>query len=105
MADPNNLSALDEVAFMTGLEVVPAIATPSEIRDAIEPPSTPPSPVASLLTEVEEELRKIELALGAARRTTPPKKAQAASSPSRRAASLTRERGRRRGARSGRLPR
>ena len=54
MADPNNLSALDEVAFMTGLGVVPAIATPSEIRDAIEqhyktPPSTPPSPVASLL--------------------------------------------------------
>ena len=70
MADPNNLSALDEVAFMTGLEVVPAIATPSEIRDAIEqhyktPSSPPPSPVASLLTEVEDEVRKIELALGA----------------------------------------
>jgi len=36
LADPTNLSALDDVAFMTGLKVVPTIASPSVIRRAIE---------------------------------------------------------------------
>ncbi len=65
MADPNNLSALDEVAFMTGLEVVPGIASLSEIRDAIEQYyESSPSTISDVLTEVEDELGKIELALG-----------------------------------------
>jgi type IV pilus assembly protein PilB len=36
MADPTNLSALDEVSFRTGLRVVPALAAPSAIRRQIE---------------------------------------------------------------------
>ncbi len=36
MADPTNLSALDEAAFSTGLKVVPAIVHSSAIRQAID---------------------------------------------------------------------
>jgi type IV pilus assembly protein PilB len=36
MVDPTNLSALDEVAFRTGLRVAPALASASSIRRAIE---------------------------------------------------------------------
>src|SRR5207244_11667510 len=36
VGDPTNLSALDDVAFMTGLKVVATIASPSIIRQAIE---------------------------------------------------------------------
>lgn len=35
VSDPTNLPALDDVAFMTGLRVVPALASPSAIRQAI----------------------------------------------------------------------
>ncbi|MGH7209567.1 MAG: GspE/PulE family protein [Nitrospiraceae bacterium] len=62
MADPINLSALDEVAFTTGLQVVAAIAPLSEIRKAIGHfYETPPSAAADLLTEAEAEL---DMALG-----------------------------------------
>lgn len=57
MADPINLSALDEVAFTTGLQVVAAIAPLSEIRKAIEQfYAAPPSTAADLLSEAEAEL-------------------------------------------------
>jgi type IV pilus assembly protein PilB len=36
MADPTNVFALDDVAFMTGLTVVPVVAPQSAIRQAIE---------------------------------------------------------------------
>ena len=36
MADPTNLRAMDDVTFATNLRIVPAIASPSEIRHAID---------------------------------------------------------------------
>jgi type IV pilus assembly protein PilB len=36
MADPTNLSALDDVAFMTNLQVTPVVASQGAIRNAIE---------------------------------------------------------------------
>jgi len=57
MADPINLSALDEVAFTTGLQVVAAIAPLSEIRKAIDQfYAAPPLTAADLLSEAEAEL-------------------------------------------------
>ncbi|MBI2159136.1 MAG: type IV-A pilus assembly ATPase PilB [Candidatus Rokubacteria bacterium] len=54
VADPTNLSALDDVAFMTGLKVVPAIASPSAIRDAIASYyEAAPATMADVLSEVE----------------------------------------------------
>jgi len=64
MADPINLSALDEVAFTTGLQVVAAIAPLSEIRKAIEQfYETSPSTMADLLTEVAAEVGELDIAL------------------------------------------
>jgi type IV pilus assembly protein PilB len=36
MADPSNLPAVDDISFRTGLKVIPVIATPTAIRQAIE---------------------------------------------------------------------
>ncbi len=65
VADPTNLSALDDVAFMTGLKVVPAIALPSIIRQAIEHYyEKAPSTIADALSDVEAEAAEIELIEG-----------------------------------------
>ena len=62
VADPTNLSALDDVAFMTGLKVVPTIASPSVIRRAIERYyETPPTAIADVLSEVEAESAELEI--------------------------------------------
>ena len=62
VADPTNLSALDDVAFMTGLKVVPTIASPSIIRRAIERyyENAPPA-IADVLSEVEAEAAELEI--------------------------------------------
>jgi len=65
VADPTNLSALDDVAFMTGLKVVPAIASPSVIRKAIASYyEQAPSTMADVLSEVEAEATDLELIEG-----------------------------------------
>ncbi|MBI4589906.1 MAG: type IV-A pilus assembly ATPase PilB [Candidatus Rokubacteria bacterium] len=62
MADPTNLSALDDMAFMTGLQVVPAIAPLSVIRQAIEHSyETSLSTLADMLTEAEAIAEEINL--------------------------------------------
>jgi type IV pilus assembly protein PilB len=58
VADPTNLSALDDLAFMTSLKVVPAIAPPSIIRQAIEryyESGSASAMMADVLSEVEAE--------------------------------------------------
>jgi type IV pilus assembly protein PilB len=65
VADPTNLSALDDVAFMTGLKVVPVIAPPSIIHQAIERYYEPaPATLADVLTEVEAESADVEVVAG-----------------------------------------
>jgi type IV pilus assembly protein PilB len=65
VADPTNLSALDDVAFMTGLKVVPAIAPPSVIRRAIERYyEASPLTMADVLSEVEAEAADVEVVEG-----------------------------------------
>ena len=62
VADPTNLSALDDVAFMTGLKVVPAIASPSVIRAALGAYyEAAPATMADVLSEMEAEATDIEL--------------------------------------------
>ena len=65
VADPTNLSALDDVAFMTGLKVVPAIAAPSVIRHALGSYyEAAPTPMADVLSEMEAEATDVELIEG-----------------------------------------
>jgi type IV pilus assembly protein PilB len=67
IGDPTNLSALDDVAFMTSLKVVATIAPPSTIRRAIERyyghASASPT-IADVLSEVEAEAAEIEFIEG-----------------------------------------
>ncbi len=65
VGDPTNLSALDDVAFMTGLKVVPTIAPPSIIRQAIERYYERGGlTVADALSEVEAEAAEVEIVKG-----------------------------------------
>jgi type IV pilus assembly protein PilB len=65
VADPTNLSALDDVAFLTGLKVVPTIASPSIIRQAIERHyEATPATMADVLSEVEAEVAEVEILEG-----------------------------------------
>ncbi len=62
VADPTNLSALDDVAFMTGLKVVPAIAPQSAIRQALDHYyGAQPLTMADVLSEVEAEAAEVEV--------------------------------------------
>ncbi len=65
MADPTNVFALDDVAFMTNLQVLPVVASQGAIRQAIERIY---EPQASALTEVisamEGETPDVELVEG-----------------------------------------
>ncbi|HEV8308670.1 MAG TPA: ATPase, T2SS/T4P/T4SS family, partial [Methylomirabilota bacterium] len=60
MADPTNLPALDDVVFVTGLRVIPAVAPPSAIRRAIEQGYGP----SETLSEVDAEAAEIEVVEG-----------------------------------------
>ena len=56
MVDPTNLSAVDDVAFRTGMRVFPVIARPSVIRQALEQFYEPQkSTLATALSEAEAE--------------------------------------------------
>lgn len=61
MIDPANLSALDEVAFRTGLKVVPAIAMPSAIQKVIQQHyGAPQGTLADVVGLVEAEADKLD---------------------------------------------
>ena len=62
MSDPTNLAAIDDVAFLTGLHIVPGIVAPSVIRRAIERCyQTPAANLDALLSEAEDELPELEI--------------------------------------------
>jgi type IV pilus assembly protein PilB len=62
MADPTNLAAIDDVGFLTGLRIVPGIASPSAVRRAIEHAyQVPEAQLDDAVSEAEGELPEIEI--------------------------------------------
>jgi len=62
MADPTNVVAMDEIAAMTRLEVLPVITIGGAIRGAIEQYyAAAPAPIANLLTEMALDASAVEL--------------------------------------------
>jgi type IV pilus assembly protein PilB len=65
VADPTDLSGLDDVAFTTGLSVVPVLAPLSALRARIhELYDAPTSLVADLLSELEDASGEVEVVTG-----------------------------------------
>jgi type IV pilus assembly protein PilB len=61
-ADPTDLAALDAVAFITGLNVVPVLASIDEIHQALEQAHETASSAVELLSEAQLEVGDIEIA-------------------------------------------
>jgi type IV pilus assembly protein PilB len=62
MADPTNVFALDDVAFMTNLQVLPVVASQNAIRKAIERNyDTQSSAMSEVITEMEGEIGDVEV--------------------------------------------
>ena len=65
MADPTNVFALDDVAFMTNLQVLPVVASQGAIRQAIERLYEPQaSAFSDVITAMEGEAPDVELVDG-----------------------------------------
>ena len=65
MADPTNVFALDDVAFMTNLQVLPVVASQGAIRQAIERLYEPQaSAFTDVITAMEGEVPDVELVEG-----------------------------------------
>ena len=65
MADPTNVFALDDVAFMTNLQVLPVVASQGAIRQAIERLYEPQaSAFSEVITALEGETPDVELVEG-----------------------------------------
>jgi type IV pilus assembly protein PilB len=61
IADPTDLSALDDIAFRTGLSVTAVVAPLSELRRKIEQLYTPdPTVAADLLSQLHDEASQVE---------------------------------------------
>ena len=66
MADPTNVLALDDVAFMTNLQIQPVVASEVAIRQAIDRLyNTPGESVADMMSELEEAEGDVEVLEGA----------------------------------------
>jgi type IV pilus assembly protein PilB len=62
IADPTNLAALDEIAFLTNLQVAPVVASQSAIRSAIERNyEEKAAAITDLLTEIANEVSHLEV--------------------------------------------
>jgi type IV pilus assembly protein PilB len=62
MADPTNVFALDDVAFMTNLQVLPVVASQNAIRKAIERNyDIQSSAMTEVITEMEVEIGDVEV--------------------------------------------
>jgi type IV pilus assembly protein PilB len=63
MADPTNIFALDDVAFMTNLQILPVVAPQAAIRKAIEHhyDAQPASSMSDMLTEITTETASVEV--------------------------------------------
>ena len=66
MADPTNVLALDDVAFMTNLQIQPVVASEVAIRQAIDRCyNSPRDSVADMMSELEEAESDVEVLEGA----------------------------------------
>jgi type IV pilus assembly protein PilB len=62
VADPTNLAALDEIAFLTNLQVTPVVASQAAIRGAIERNyEEKAAAITDLLTEIANEVSHLEV--------------------------------------------
>ncbi len=62
MADPTNVFAIDDVAFMTNLQVLPVVASQGAIRKAIERSyDTQASALSEMITAMEEKTGDVEV--------------------------------------------
>jgi type IV pilus assembly protein PilB len=62
MADPTNVFAIDDVAFMTNLQVLPVVASQGAIRKAIERTyDAQASAISEVITELEGEVGDVEV--------------------------------------------
>ena len=62
MADPTNVFALDDVAFMTNLQVLPVVGSQGAIRKALERSySTQMSAISEVISELEGEVGDVEV--------------------------------------------
>ena len=60
MANPDNIFAIDELKFFTGLEIVPRVAPDAEIRDSIDKHYDRAETLASVMEEMDEDIDVIE---------------------------------------------
>ena len=61
MADPTNVFALDDVAFMTNLQVTPVVASQAAIRKAIERNYDEQSAVNDVLAQLSNDVASVEV--------------------------------------------
>src|SRR5204862_4439527 len=61
MADPTNVFALDDIAFMTNLQVTPVVASQAAIRKAIDRNYAQSDEVVDALTALSNEIGNIEV--------------------------------------------
>jgi type IV pilus assembly protein PilB len=61
MADPTNVFALDDVAFMTNLQVTPVVASQAAIRKAIERNYEAQTAVTDVMTQLSAEVGNVEV--------------------------------------------
>ena len=64
MADPTNVFALDDVGFMTGLQIQPVVASEAAIRKAFERLYETGASVTDMMTELEEADTDVEVVEG-----------------------------------------
>jgi type IV pilus assembly protein PilB len=61
MADPTNVFALDDIAFMTNLQVTPVVASQAAIRKAIDRNYEPQTAVNDVLTQLSNDVGNLEI--------------------------------------------
>ena len=65
MADPTNVFAVDDIAFMTNLQILPVVAPQAAIRQAIEKYyEAPSSSMTDMLSEITAEVGNVEVVEG-----------------------------------------
>ena len=65
MADPTNVFALDDIAFMTNLQILPVVAPQAAIRKGIEKYyEAPTSSMSDMLSEITAEVGNVEVVEG-----------------------------------------
>src|SRR5581483_55129 len=61
MADPTNVFALDDIAFMTNLQVMPVVASQAAIRKAIDRNYDSQAAISDVLTEMKGDVGDVEV--------------------------------------------